>query len=138
MDAGIAELQRLLQADCSLDSPSLGTSLGVSPPVRSGAANPLAQNGDWRATALAASRTSLKALAELEGRGGAPFLRPSSTGGCGGDFGLLSPHGSLGDHPGAAAAASRPASLRGWPSARSSSSWTTQPSPAESDVVYGY
>ena len=46
VEAGLAELRRMFAADCSLGSSAPG--FGVSPPVRSGAANGLVHDMLWR------------------------------------------------------------------------------------------
>lgn len=46
MEAGLAELRRLFAAECTLGTSAPG--FGVSPPVRSGAANGLVHDSLWR------------------------------------------------------------------------------------------
>lgn len=53
------------------------TYLGVSPPVRSGAANPLSHDRSWTKSAYSASHSNLQALRELDSAG-EPFLRARS------------------------------------------------------------
>eukprot|EP00891_Asterochloris_glomerata_P006513 jgi/Astpho2/6513/Aster-07301 len=80
LDSSIAELHRIMQ--CRESSTPKHTFLGVSPPVRaSGAANPMAQDRNWRSNAHKASNNNLQRLRELDA-GGASFLRSFSTGDC--------------------------------------------------------
>ena len=52
----------MAQVDCTLDSDPGCPFLGVSPPLRSGAHNPLAHDTQWKLKAQQASRSSLEAL----------------------------------------------------------------------------
>jgi hypothetical protein len=75
---------------CSLQvdpTPSSINFLGVSPPVRSGASNPLVHDSSWRRIAPLACKSNLRALAELDGGGGLPFLSGNTS--CQGDYSLL-------------------------------------------------
>lgn len=74
----LSELRRLFAAECSLGAP--GPGFGVSPPVRSGAANGLVHDSLWRAEAPRACKASLRALQERAGP-----LRAT----CAGDYRLL-------------------------------------------------
>lgn len=74
----LSELRRLFAAECSLGTP--GPGFGVSPPVRSGAANGLVHDSLWRAEAPRACKASLRALQERAGP-----LRAT----CAGDYRLL-------------------------------------------------
>lgn len=74
----LSELRRLFAAECSLGTP--GPGFGVSPPVRSGAANGLVHDTLWRAEAPRACKASLRALQERAGP-----LRAT----CAGDYRLL-------------------------------------------------
>ncbi|GBF98800.1 hypothetical protein Rsub_11382 [Raphidocelis subcapitata] len=69
----LGELYALLQPCCARTPTT--TFLGVSPPVRSGAANPWAHDAAWARSAYSASSTNLEALRELDCAGGRPFLR---------------------------------------------------------------
>ncbi|GAB4818780.1 hypothetical protein N2152v2_005826 [Parachlorella kessleri] len=62
LDASVAELRRILEVDCTLESDTGCPFLGVSPPLRSGAHNPLAHDTQWKLKAQQASRSSLEAL----------------------------------------------------------------------------
>lgn len=62
--------------------------LGVSPPLRSGACNPLMHDGQWKLKAQMASRTSLEALQTLDGGCGARRV-PAAASACRGDYRLL-------------------------------------------------
>lgn len=76
----LAELRRLFAAECSLGTSAPG--FGVSPPVRSGAANGLVHDSLWRAEAPRACRASLRALQERS--------EPRALGAkCAGDYRLL-------------------------------------------------
>lgn len=87
VEAGIAELRKLLSGDGTSvgSSPPPTTAFGVSPPVRSGAANPLPQDRGWRTQHGMASARSLQTLHELDRS--AHFLRSSAS--CAGDWRLL-------------------------------------------------
>lgn len=63
----MSELDALLQP-CVARTPTT-TYLGVSPPVRSGAANPWAHDRSWARSAYSASHTNLQALRELDSTG---------------------------------------------------------------------
>lgn len=84
IDASITELRRILEVDCTLDSDSSNTFLGISPPLRSGACNPLAQDSDWKQKAQQASRSSLEALHSMD----SGIIRPAAIQ-CRGDHRLL-------------------------------------------------
>lgn len=79
VEAGLAELRRLFATECSLGTSVPG--FGVSPPVRSGAANGLVHDSLWRQEAPRACKASLRALHE---RGGRACLSA-----CAGDYRLL-------------------------------------------------
>ncbi|KAL6769391.1 hypothetical protein ACKKBG_A30815 [Auxenochlorella protothecoides x Auxenochlorella symbiontica] len=49
VDDGLDELRQLMEASCLRDSPETTTFLGTSPPVRSGASNPLIHDVKWGA-----------------------------------------------------------------------------------------
>eukprot|EP00887_Chlorella_sp_A99_P002083 scaffold21.g2083.t1 len=66
LEAGIAELRRLLAADCTVGSPPPSTFFGVSPPERSAAANPMPQDSRWRREPALVSSRSLQTLHELD------------------------------------------------------------------------
>ncbi len=77
-----------MQVDCTLDSdPAPAPFLGVSPPVRSGACNPLAVDSQWKQKAQQASRTSLEALQSQLDRTAARPRCPTAQ--CRGDYRLL-------------------------------------------------
>lgn len=75
----LSELRRLFASECSLGTSAPG--FGVSPPVRSGAANGLVHDSLWRAEAPRACRASLRALHERAG--------PRCLSSCAGDYSLL-------------------------------------------------
>jgi hypothetical protein len=79
VEAGLAELRRLFATECSLGTSVPG--FGVSPPVRSGAANGLVHDSLWRQEAPRACKASLRALHERAGRG--------CLSACAGDYRLL-------------------------------------------------
>ena len=90
MAGGLPEAHRAvpagpLQADCTVGSPPTQTFFGVSPPIRSGAANPMPQDSRWRKESHLASTRSLQTLHVLDRA--APFLRSSAS--CAGDWRLL-------------------------------------------------
>ncbi|EFN54916.1 hypothetical protein CHLNCDRAFT_134624 [Chlorella variabilis] len=58
LEAGLAELRRLFASECSLSTSAPG--FGVSPPVRSGAANGLVHDSLWRQEAPRACKASLR------------------------------------------------------------------------------
>jgi hypothetical protein len=78
-----------VQVDCTIDSDS-SSFLGVSPPLRSGAHNPLAHDSQWKLKAQQASRTSLEALQRAGGldRSGVHLAR-CAVPQCRGDFRVL-------------------------------------------------
>lgn len=75
----LAELRRLFASECSLGTSAPG--FGVSPPVRSGAANGLVHDSLWRAEAPRTCKASLRVLQERAGP------RPFTS--CAGDYRLL-------------------------------------------------
>lgn len=79
LEAGLAELRRLFASECSLSTSAPG--FGVSPPVRSGAANGLVHDSLWRQEAPRACKASLRALHERAG--------PRCLSSCAGDYRLL-------------------------------------------------
>lgn len=79
LEAGLAELRALFAGSCSLGTSAPG--FGVSPPVRSGAANGLVHDSLWRAEAPRACKASLRALQERAG--------PRALDSCAGDYRLL-------------------------------------------------
>ncbi|KAL4450173.1 hypothetical protein ABPG77_010842 [Micractinium sp. CCAP 211/92] len=79
MEAGLAELRRLFAAECTLGTSAPG--FGVSPPVRTGAANGLVHDSLWRQEAPRACKASLRALHERAG--------PRCLSSCSGDYRLL-------------------------------------------------
>lgn len=87
VEAGLAELRRLFATECSLGTSAPG--FGVSPPVRSGAANGLVHDSLWRQEAPRACKASLRVLHERAG--------PRCLSSCAGDYRLLmtSPDQSL-------------------------------------------
>ncbi|KAI8471745.1 MAG: hypothetical protein J3K34DRAFT_520274 [Monoraphidium minutum] len=97
----LSELSALLQASRGFPTfartPTL-TYLGVSPPVRSGAANPWAHDAAWARAAYSASHTNLQALRELDSTGES-FLRAGAGSSCsagGAALVLVSPDAALG------------------------------------------
>ncbi|GBF97549.1 hypothetical protein Rsub_10150 [Raphidocelis subcapitata] len=72
-DSAVSELDALLVQPALARTPTV-TYLGMSPPVRSGAANPWAHDRSWARTAYSASHTNLQALRELDSTGES-FLR---------------------------------------------------------------
>lgn len=68
-----SELDALLVQPSCARTPTV-TYLGVSPPVRSGAANPWARDRSWTRSAYSASHSNLQALRELDSTGES-FLR---------------------------------------------------------------
>ena len=83
-EAGIAELESLLASDHLSESPTPKSYFGVSPPVRSGAANPLGHSSAFSRVAPVACRRNLQILEQMQ-VGPATGLTPT------GDRGLLHP-----------------------------------------------
>ncbi|KAI3438331.1 hypothetical protein D9Q98_000765 [Chlorella vulgaris] len=81
LEAGLDELRRLFATECSLGTSAPG--FGVSPPVRSGAANGLVHDSLWRQEAPRTCKASLRVLHERAG----PGVRCLTS--CAGDYRLL-------------------------------------------------
>lgn len=81
LEAGLDELRRLFATECSLGTSAPG--FGVSPPVRSGAANGLVHDSLWRQEAPRACKASLRVLHERAGPGVCCLTS------CAGDYRLL-------------------------------------------------
>eukprot|EP00201_Polytomella_parva_P019120 CAMPEP_0175052322 /NCGR_PEP_ID=MMETSP0052_2-20121109/8295_1 /TAXON_ID=51329 ORGANISM="Polytomella parva, Strain SAG 63-3" /NCGR_SAMPLE_ID=MMETSP0052_2 /ASSEMBLY_ACC=CAM_ASM_000194 /LENGTH=147 /DNA_ID=CAMNT_0016316713 /DNA_START=23 /DNA_END=466 /DNA_ORIENTATION=- len=64
-DSQAKELQLILQSSFN---DKFVAYLGVSPPIRSGANNPLGHSNNWKVDAYCASRNNLEALKEFETR----------------------------------------------------------------------
>lgn len=67
-ESDLSELDALLVQPCAAQTPTV-TYLGVSPPVRCGAANPWAHDQSWAHSAYNASHSNLEALRELDSTG---------------------------------------------------------------------